>query len=106
MLCSAFSVYFYEIRLVHLSNVILGTNEDLETIDDCDFAESNKRYYANSHFQIGLKVRFRTIKTRIIGQLVAAGRSKYSGRPALRSSNKTVNRLKLDTTKASEADFW
>ncbi len=30
----------------------------------------------------------------------------YSGRPALQSSNKTVNQLKLDTNKASEFNYW
>ena len=35
-----------------------------------------------------------------------SGRCLNSGRPALRSSNETVNQLKLDTTKAYEFKFW
>ena len=34
------------------------------------------------------------------------GPDKYSGRPAVRSSNETVNQLEIDTKKASEFISW
>ncbi len=40
----------------------------------------------------------------LLGDLLA--NLECSGRPALQSSNKTVNQLKLDTNKAAEFNSW